>query len=377
MSAVKGWCPSLFAPMLSGDGHLLRIRPFSARISAAQARRIAGLAPAAIELTNRGNIQLRGLAGHQLEPLAQALLAANLAWPDPAEEARRNLCTPPLPFDDRGWIAALEAILRGTAGLAGKFGITLDRPDQPGPESDIRVTLAGDHALCRLQTGDAVAPASPAALARLVAGFAAGGHRRMRDAVAETGAAALLAAAGMPAQLDPAPPGPPRPLLGPLEDGFGLAPRFGVLAPAGLAHLADLAERLGDGWIRIAATRSLLIAGVADPEALAAALPAPWITSEENPWRGIVACPGSAGCASGQVATRADAETLLAGGYRPPPGLLHLSGCAKGCAHPAPAAAVLVGQAGRYALVRGGRAGDPPLRQGLTLAEAAAELEQR
>ncbi|WP_419900036.1 hypothetical protein [Roseomonas sp. USHLN139] len=374
MSAVKGWCPSLFAPMLSGDGHLLRVRPFSARLSAAQARGIAALAPGAIELTNRGNLQLRGLAADQLEPVAQALLAAGLAWPDPAEEGRRNLCTPPLPFDDRGWIAVLEALLRGATGLAAKFGIALDRPDQPGPDSDIRVTL-GDGAVCRLQSGDAAAPATPASVAALVRNFAATGHKRMRDAVAAQGAGFLLAAAGMTPCPDAAPPGPPRALLGPLEQAFGMAPRFGVLAPADLVTLAALAERHGDGWIRVAPTRSLLIAGVSNPEAIA--LPPPWITTEQNPWRRVVACPGLDGCASGEAATRRDAETLMAQGWQPPPGLLHLSGCAKGCAHPAAAAAVLVGQAGRYALVRQGRAGDPPLRQGLTLAEAAAELDQR
>jgi precorrin-3B synthase len=71
------------------------------------------------------------------------------------------------------------------------------------------------------------------------------------------------------------------------------------------------------------------------------------------------------------VPTRADAALLAAIGVA---GTLHVSGCAKGCAHPATADITLVGEAGRYALVRGGRAGDPPSHGGLTLAGAIALL---
>jgi precorrin-3B synthase len=50
--------------------------------------------------------------------------------------------------------------------------------------------------------------------------------------------------------------------------------------------------------------------------------------------------------------------------------MLHVSGCGKGCAHPKSAAVTLVGREGRYDLVRGGAAGDAPLRENLTLADA-------
>ena len=98
---VRGWCPSLFEPMQSGDGWLLRVKPFGARISADQAETLADLAPGAIELTNRGNLQLRGLTAEALPGLAEALLAADLAWADPGAETRRNLIVPPLLGDDR------------------------------------------------------------------------------------------------------------------------------------------------------------------------------------------------------------------------------------------------------------------------------------
>jgi precorrin-3B synthase len=53
-------------------------------------------------------------------------------------------------------------------------------------------------------------------------------------------------------------------------------------------------------------------------------------------------------------------------------GTIHVSGCAKGCARSTPADYVLVGQDGRYGVVRGGTARDPTTR---TLApDALAEL---
>ena len=69
----------------------------------------------------------------------------------------------------------------------------------------------------------------------------------------------------------------------------------------------------------------------------------------------IAACPGAPACASATVPARSDAALLAKLGLRD----LHVSGCAKGCAHPR-AATTLVGRDGRYDLVRHGRASDPP-----------------
>jgi precorrin-3B synthase len=55
---------------------------------------------------------------------------------------------------------------------------------------------------------------------------------------------------------------------------------------------------------------------------------------------------------------------------------LHVSGCAKGCAHPRAAPVTLVGRDGLYDLVLGGTASDLPASSGLTLDEAAAYLRQ-
>lgn len=62
---VKGWCPGALRPMPSGDGLIVRIRPFCGALSLEQARGLAALARRLgnghIDLTRRANLQLRGL----------------------------------------------------------------------------------------------------------------------------------------------------------------------------------------------------------------------------------------------------------------------------------------------------------------------------
>ncbi|TGU53296.1 precorrin-3B synthase, partial [Mesorhizobium sp. M00.F.Ca.ET.186.01.1.1] len=70
------------------------------------------------------------------------------------------------------------------------------------------------------------------------------------------------------------------------------------------------------------------------------------------------ACPGPPACTSARIATRAMAETIATES----PDLLdasltlHISGCAKGCAHPGTAALTLVGDENGAGLVVDGTA---------------------
>ena len=63
---VQGWCPGAHRPMMSGDGLVVRVRPRLARLSAAQTLGLCDLAlrfgNGTIDLTNRANLQLRGVA---------------------------------------------------------------------------------------------------------------------------------------------------------------------------------------------------------------------------------------------------------------------------------------------------------------------------
>ena len=87
---LKGWCPSLYQPMQAGDGLLVRVTPFDARLLAAAAH---GLADAAgrhgngiIELTQRGNLQVRGLTPATLAAFTATMLDLRLCAAEPAVE---------------------------------------------------------------------------------------------------------------------------------------------------------------------------------------------------------------------------------------------------------------------------------------------------
>ena len=69
-----------------------------------------------------------------------------------------------------------------------------------------------------------------------------------------------------------------------------------------------------------------------------------FVTDANDPRRRIVACPGAPACASGLIAARSLAAEIARDVPLLGEGLaLHVSGCAKGCAHPAPAPLTIVG----------------------------------
>jgi precorrin-3B synthase len=115
--------------------------------------------------------------------------------------------------------------------------------------------------------------------------------------------------------------------------------------------IADLAERFGDGRIRVTPRRELLLIGVQARDAAhveRAARDLGLITLEADPRARVIACSGAPACASACGETRqlagalsACAESWLAAGAT-----LHVSGCAKGCAKSASSALTVVLDAG-------------------------------
>jgi precorrin-3B synthase len=390
----RGWCPSLHEPMLSGDGWLSRVKPHAASIGANQARILAAEAArhghGAIDLTQRGNLQPRGFSEAGARRFAAAMVAAGLAHPDPAVERGRNLLAPPLMGLDPGiapgtaaLVEALAAAMAGWPPLPAKFGLVVDGGGALpllGESADLHLRQAGGAVEIRLGGGDVLARCPPAGaiaattrLARHLAALVPA--RRMRQAVATRGAAAILADAGLQAWPDHAPRPPPPRAVGPLPGpALGVAAPFGQVTAAQLAALADLAAAHGDGTLRVTPWRALLLPGVEDAAAAAAL---GLIVAPADPRLRVAACTGAPGCASAFVETRAaaaQAATAWAAAGRP--GLLHLSGCAKGCAHPGAAPATLVGGPGGFAAIRDGRAGDRPDAAGLTLEQALAVLQR-
>jgi precorrin-3B synthase len=201
--------------------------------------------------------------------------------------------------------------------------------------------------------------------------------RRMRALVEHVGATAIFAAAGLPVTTTIAGPAVPNaigwlPYLGHDRGAFGVGLPFGSTDSTTLSALADIAARHGDGTLRLTPWRVLVIPGVVAPAAIRDDLVSlDVITEADDPRARLFACPGAPACASAAVPARADAARLAAIGFR---GTIHVSGCAKGCAHPAIADVTLVGEGGGYTLIRHGRAGDSAERSHLAMSEVMAIL---
>lgn len=159
--------------------------------------------------------------------------------------------------------------------------------------------------------------------------------------------------------------------------GVGLP--FGRVVAEDLAALAAAATSAGSEELRLTPWRAILVpvASTAAARAIRAALPPnAFILNAGDPRRRIAACPGSPDCEQATTNVRDDAAALaplIAAAGRNGI-LLHISGCAKGCAHARVAPVTLVGQQGRYNLVSNGKASDVPVLRGLTPARAAIEF---
>jgi precorrin-3B synthase len=125
---------------------------------------------------------------------------------------------------------------------------------------------------------------------------------------------------------------------------LGIALPYGSMPADKIIALAKSA--VGTTEIRLAPGRALFFVGQPDAactslQQTAAALG--FATSPTDPRTRIAACPGTPACASGRIATRDIAETIATENADILDFTLHISGCAKGCAHPGPAALSIVG----------------------------------
>jgi len=374
---IQGWCPGAHHPMASGDGLVVRVRPFLGQITAAQAMGLADLAArhgnGLIDLTSRANMQLRGVTEAGLPDLLAGLDALGLLDPDDGSEGRRNIVLDPFrgppDTDPQNRIAAaLAEGLRdpGFFRLPTKFGFVVDtgpRRRLAATSGDVRIEASGNTLILRtdgLTTGRAVAdPAQAVALALGMArwflasgGVGADGRGRMARHLA-AGAVLPAALAGDLAP-NPALP-PPAPSLHP--QGALVAPAFGQLAADDLHRLAAS----GAAMLRITPWRMVLLPGLTDLAVLDAR---GLITDPSDPLLSVIACTGAPGCPQASVETRILARQLapaLRPGTR-----LHVSGCAKGCAQPGPSDLTLVGRDGRFDLVADGAPWDEPRKCGLS-----------
>ena len=374
---IQGWCPGALRPMMSGDGLVVRIRPRNNSLTAAQA---CGLAEAAIRygngflsLSNRANINIRGVTPEGHADLLSDLVSLGLVDPDAETEARRNILVNPIrphfPGDPDLYpnVAVADALAEALAAadaprLPGKFGFVVDlgrglrRLAQD--IGDIRIESADtgwyDMVLRAdgMPTGRLVTRDTAAGLAIEMArwfiasgGVGADGRGRMRDHIAR-GARPPAALAGdvLPAR----PAMPPRP--GSSAGGLLVAFAFGQVR----AEKFDWLARAG-GSIRLTPWRMIYFSsGFKVRRGLT--FDRDFITSPDDPLLRVVACTGAPGCPQAHAATRAFARAIAPS--VPAGTLLHVSGCAKGCAHPGKADFALTAMPGGFNMARNATAAE-------------------
>ena len=141
--------------------------------------------------------------------------------------------------------------------------------------------------------------------------------------------------------------------------------------------LIERARTAGADGLRLAPWRSFFVTGLA-PRAAASFVGASaklgFVVQSTDLRLRVVACPGAPACLHAFRPLRDDAArwaSLLPAGDTV---ILHLSGCAKGCARPLATAATLIATENGYDLVVDGRAAGLPVRHGLSNAAIDAFL---
>lgn len=375
MPTVRGWCPTVFAPMAAADGLLATVKPRVRGWSALELRRIASAAAAhgsgRLLVTNRGNLQVRGLSPTGARAFAVAMSECGLASPDAAAERRRSvLMLQAQTAGSEAFATRLESWLEtetALAALPAKFCFAVTSADSAGDSAiaDLCVHVSGSGTWIGLRANDgrsageiAVDGEDPlvavASITRAFVQLASASPlspRRLADLILEVGVDVVLAAADLRASVrSPRPCEPAAQTasgVGPLpDDRFGLGVPFGRAEVATLLAAAELAEEFGGGRSRLAVHnvhRAFVLSGIppARRQALAdRASSTGFIVDARDPRLRVAACVGGSGCARTTVDVEGAAASLAPcwGGE----GVLHVSGCSKGCAHPGKAAVTLL-----------------------------------
>ena len=391
-------CPGLLRIVQALDGGICRIKLPGGVLAASQARSIAEaaqrFASGVLELTNRSNLQIRGVRAESEQELIRSLLEANLGPSVLDADDVRNLMLSPAAgldpqqhMDTRPLADALLALLQNNSALhvlSAKFAIQLDGGESlcmlehphdlwlralPGAPQLI-FGLAGcptDKPLGMVAAANAVQLVEAILLTFLEC--AVPEQSRMRQLLECIPADELVrrVQARLPFAISPvavecqrqipaaAPP------IGIIAQRQAELAMVAASAPLGrisaeqLGAVAELAQRHADGSLRLTPWQGLLIPNVQIHEAdnvLAALTQVGLLTNRAAPLPNLIACTGSAGCARGLADTKHDALALAAclqqHDAHPQ---VHLSGCSRSCAaaHVAPFTLLAVGD-GLYQL---------------------------
>lgn len=358
-------CPGALTVHQAADGALVRIRLPGGMVSAAQMAALAEVAEqfgsAAMELTSRGNIQIRAVT--DTGAAADALAAAGLL-PSATHERARNIVASPLSgrsggvIDIRPLVTELDLAIQADpalAGLPGRFWFSLDdgRGDVSGIDADAgahalddgtcALLLAGRDTGVRLDTGDAVKT-----LTRIARRFVEIRGKAWRITELDDHAPLLD---GLTATAPTGATWPPtmKPPVGWIEQrdsrvALGAALPLGILQARAAHFLAAI-----EAPLVITPWRSLLVCDVPEDRAdtsLRVLAPLGLVFDENSPWLAVSACTGSPGCEKSAADVRADATRAV---DTPSEVHRHFVGCDRACGSP-PVGEVLIADEDGYRL---------------------------
>lgn len=328
-------CPGVLRAHRAADGALIRIRLPGGQISPAQLETVASLAAGDdIELTSRGNLQLRSVA--DADGAAAALTAAGLL-PTPTHERVRNIvASAPGSAGHRARVLELDGAVRAAADLAalpGRFLFGLDdgRGDIAAmvPDAELRAGILHlDGHPTDLAGGAGLLIAAARAFLALrtdqwrIRDVPDGPHRIAVRLGGGAGAARVLPAAA-PAPVGWIDSGDGRVTLG-AGVALGRLPARTALFLAAVGHpitvspwravyLHELAEQAAETVVRVLAPMGLIF-------------------DADSPWLQVSACVGVRGCARARGDSLALAARLAQDGAGE---RTHVVACGRGCGAPA------------------------------------------
>jgi precorrin-3B synthase len=355
-------CPGALQVHQAADGALARVRLPGGMIEAPQLEALA-LAAArfgspAMELTSRGNVQIRGVTDS--EALADAIADAGLL-PSASHERVRNVVASSLTgrkggnADVRPLVRSLDAAIQASdrlATLPGRFLFAVDdgRGDVSGLGADVGLHFLDDDTAALLVAGVDTGVRTQDGVSTLV--DVAQRFTEIRGTAWRTTELTdvdpLLD--GLVRTAEPGTTWPPvtRPPVGWIEQDDGLV-ALGAAVPLGVlkTRVAEYLAAVGSPLV-ITPWRSVLIGdldeGIADT-ALRVLAPLGLVFDDGSPWLDVSACTGSPGCAHSVADVRHDAAQAVYDGSAD--GHRHFVGCARGCGSP-PIGEVLVATASGY-----------------------------
>ena len=342
-------CPGALQVHRAADGALARVRLPGGMIGPAQLRALADAAQRFgspdMELTSRGNVQIRGIT--DVEATARLLGEAGLL-PSATHERVRNIVASPLSGrvgaypDVRQCVRELDTAIQAEPALAalpGRFWFSVDdgRGDVSGLLADVGAHLLDDSAALVLAGSDTgVRVERPEIVPTLIEVA-----RRFADTRGKAWRVAELADTSVLAEgfARSAEPGTrwdavTRPPVGWIAQDDGRV-ALGAAAPLGVLR-ARVAEYLAaiEAPMVVTPWRSVLVfdldEGVADA-ALRVLAPLGLIFDENSPWLSVSACTGMPGCEHSAADVRSDAANAVT---EPGTTHRHFVGCERACGSP-------------------------------------------